>query len=89
MMRLGSLPDILIVRVDLTLPNIVYRVEKVPDRLLELEYAPYLRQFIKTFKMKYSLFRSSTSAQSSASTRARAKVIIFYQTKQLVDALSN
>lgn len=93
MMKLGSLPEVPIVRADLTLPNMAYMVEKVPDRLPESEYAPYLRQFIKTFEMKHGPFRSSTTAQASAqataSARTRANVIIFCRTKRLVDALSD
>ncbi|KAH3233915.1 hypothetical protein KXW57_008163, partial [Aspergillus fumigatus] len=49
-----------------------YMVEKVPDRLPESEYAPYLRQFIKTFEMKHGPFRSSTTAQASAQASAQA-----------------
>jgi superfamily II DNA helicase RecQ len=69
MLRLGSLPHIPEVRADLTLPNMAYRVEKVPNQLAETDYASYLTQFIKTFEMNHGPFRSSA--------RARAKVIIF------------
>jgi superfamily II DNA helicase RecQ len=94
MMKLGSLPHIPVVRADLTLPNMAYRVEKVPDCLPESEYAPYLRHFIKTFEMKHGPFRSSASAttsasaSASASARARARVIIFCRSKRLVNAIS-
>jgi superfamily II DNA helicase RecQ len=81
MLKLGSLPHIPEVRADLTLPNMVYRVEKVPDRLPESEYASHLMHFIKNFEMKHGPFRSSA--------RARAKVIIFCRSKWLVDALSD
>ncbi|EDP48565.1 telomere-associated RecQ helicase, putative [Aspergillus fumigatus A1163] len=80
MMKLGSLPEVPIVRADLTLPNMAYMVEKVPDRLPESEYAPYLRQSSTT---------AQASAQASASARTRANVIIFCRTKRLVDALSD
>lgn len=81
MLKLGSLPHIPEVRADLTLLNMAYRVEKVPNSLSESEYAPYLRQFIKTFEMKHGPFRSSA--------RARAKVIIFCRSKRLVNAISD
>jgi superfamily II DNA helicase RecQ len=81
MMRLGSLPEVPMVRADLTLPNMAYRVEKVPDCLPESEYASHLIHFIKNFEMKHGPFRSSD--------RARARVIIFCRSKRLVDALSD
>jgi superfamily II DNA helicase RecQ len=81
MLKLGSLPHILEVRADLTLLNISYKVEKVPDHLAKIDYASYLTQFIKTFEIKYGPFRSSA--------RARAKVIIFCWSKWLVDTLFN
>jgi superfamily II DNA helicase RecQ len=81
MLKLGSLPHIPEVRADLTLPNMAYRVEKVPDYLAESEYASHLIHFIKDFEMKHGPFRSSA--------RARAKVIIFCRSKRLVDALSD
>ncbi|KAL3412624.1 telomere-associated RecQ helicase [Aspergillus fumigatus] len=87
MMKLGTLPQIPMVRADLTLPNMAYRVEKVPDRLPESDSTPYLRHFIKNFKMKHGPFRSSAGGQAGSQARARAKVIIFCRSKRLVDAL--
>lgn len=75
MLHLGTLPYIL--RADLTLKNMSYRVVALPDRLPSAKYPGYLTQFIKSFEVEHGPF--------GPSARARANVIIFCRSKAQVN----
>ena len=75
MLQLGKQP--LALRAKLTLKHMTYRVEPLPDSLIESGYPGYLTQFIKRFENQHSPF----------GLRASSKVIIFCRTKALVDRL--
>ena len=77
MLCLGTTPHVL--RADLTLKNMAYRVEALPKALDQADYPGYLTQFIKQFEYKHSPF----------GPRVRAKVIIFCYSKALVNQLFN
>jgi hypothetical protein len=56
-----------------------YRVQSLPKKLSQPNYPSYLTQFIKGFKASFRPF----------SQRDRARIIIFYRSKALVDSLFN
>ena len=80
MLQLGQPTKTL--RARLILKHMAYRVEALPDGLLEASYPGYLSQFIKQFSISHGPLNPRAPR-----ARTYVKVIIFCRTKALVDQL--